>query len=139
MTALSHVRSFVVLFAAIGAMSALGCVQGEVFANRVQVGGLSYDAQESVEHALRHRPDPQVMREAMVAFSKACDAGEFASCSVVGVMYELGLNFPVDAHRARDLYGVACAAHNARACENLSELMAADPTDFHERVATLQP
>src|ERR1700679_2900667 len=85
MNALSYTRAFSVLLAASAALSALGCARGE--GRPVQVGVLSYDAQDAVEHALRHHPDPEAMREAMVTFSKACAAGEAASCSAVGVMY----------------------------------------------------
>jgi TPR repeat protein len=135
----STVRSFLVLLATLASMSALGCARGELSVNRVQVSGLSYDAQESVETAFRRHPDPEAVSEAIGAFSKACDAGDAGACSAVGVMYELGLDVPLDTRRARRLYSFACEAHNARACENLAALMAADTSDFYDRVATLQP
>jgi TPR repeat protein len=134
-----HGHSYAILLGACAALFAGGCAQEGLFTNRVEVGGLSYNAQDCVEHALRNHPDTETVREARTAFSDACKNGEAAACSAVGVMYEVGVGVPMDTRRARELYGTACEAHNARACENLAGLMAADTTYFYEQVATNQP
>ena len=112
--------------AGVVSLLASACATGDLLSNRVEVGGVTYDAQECVENALRNRPDPVAVSEATVAFARACQDGEAASCSVLGVMYELGRGFAVDTIRARELYGAACETHNVRACGNLGELLLGD-------------
>jgi TPR repeat protein len=109
----------------VGVVSLLAsaCATGNLLSNRVDVAGVKYDAQECVENALRNRPDPAAVSDAAVAFAHACQEGEAASCSVLGVMYELGRGFPVDMPYARALYHSACEAQNLRACGNLGELL----------------
>ncbi len=99
------------------------CATGDLLRNQVEVAGVKYEAQECVEHALRNQPEPETVREAAVAFTSACTKGEVASCSVLGVMYELGAGFPASTPRALALYGAACEAHNVRACENRDRLL----------------
>lgn len=106
------------LAALLAATASLGCVHGL---------GSSYDSQICAENALRRAPDPEVLPpNAPDALSEWCSVGDAASCSVLGVMYELGfLVGPNRAHAAR-LYERACAAGNARACANLGALRTAD-------------
>jgi TPR repeat protein len=108
------------------------CATGDLLSNRVDVAGVRYDAQECVENALRNRPDPAATSDAAVAFARACQEGEAASCSVLGVMYELGRGFAVDTLHARALYGGACETHNLRACGNLGELLLSDGSRARE-------
>jgi TPR repeat protein len=121
-----------------GATSLLtGCGSADLFPPAFEAGGMRYDAQTCVEHALRNAPDPEGVREATVAFADACNGGEAAACSALGVMYELGRGVAVDERRARQLYGIACDAHNARACANLAALLSTDTKGAHESVASL--
>jgi TPR repeat protein len=120
MTPTTH--SVSLLIAGIVSLFATSCATGDLLSNRVDVAGVKYDAQECVENALRNRPDPAAVSDAAVAFARACQEGEAASCSVLGVMYELGRGFPMNTPYARTLYRGACEAQNLRACENLSEL-----------------
>lgn len=118
----------VAALASVCALCASACATGDLFAGRVDVAGANYDAQECVENALRSTPDPRDVRDAAPAFASACEAGEAPSCSVLGVMYELGRGFPVNAHRALALYDTACSAHNLRACANRESLLLKDGT-----------
>jgi TPR repeat protein len=121
-----------VLAAGLASIFASGCVTGDLLSVRVDAAG-RYDPQECVENALRSGPDPHALREAAVAFASACDGGEAASCSALGVMYELGRGLPMSTSRALSLYETACEAHNLRACGNRDRLVgrssmaAADP------------
>ena len=117
-----------------GSMSLLtsACATGDLLTNQVDVAGVKYEAQECVEHALRNQPEPETVREAAVAFTSACREGEVASCSVLGVMYELGRGFPVSTPRALALYSAACEAHNARACGNRDRLLLRDGSGARE-------
>jgi TPR repeat protein len=116
-----------------------GCGSVDLFQAPVGSGKTRYDAQECVEHGLRYAPDPEGVREATVAFADACQEGEAAACSALGVMYELGRGFAVDTARARELYGAACSAHNARGCANLAALFATEASGAAGvQVATLQ-
>jgi TPR repeat protein len=139
MTTLSPAHLSAVLLAAIGSLFAVGCAHTGPSSDHARNGALSCDAQESVELALRRHPDPEAVRDAVVTFSEACKEGQAASCSAMGVMYELGLGVRMDTGRARALYGVACGARNFRACENLDALRSAEMRDFYEQVATNQP
>jgi len=138
MTTTRRTRFASALFAGFVALSASACATGDLLSNRSEVGGAKYDAQECVEHALRNGPEADTVREAAVAFASACSDGEVASCSVLGVMYEVGQGFPVSTARALALYGAACDAHNQRACENRSSLLARDETATHEPTAVSQ-
>jgi len=116
-------HSVSLIIAGVLSLFATACATGDLLANRVDVAGVKYDAQECVENALRNRPDPEAVSDAAVAFARACREGEAASCSVLGVMYELGRGFPRNTPYARTLYRSACQQQNQRACENLGELL----------------
>jgi TPR repeat protein len=120
------------LVAALVSVCASACATGELFTSRVDVAGVKYDPQECVENALRNAPNPGDVRDAAPAFASACEAGEASSCSVLGVMYELGRGFPIDTPRAMELYDAACDAHNPRACANRDRLLLRDGTDARE-------
>jgi TPR repeat protein len=122
MTMIRLARSASLLGAGLLSLLASACATGDLLTNRGEPGGVPYDAQECVEHALRSEPDPATVRDAVVAFTGACQAGEAASCSALGVMYELGRGVPASVPRALSLYGSACEAHNLRACANLRSL-----------------
>jgi TPR repeat protein len=111
------------LVATLVSVCASACATGELFTSPVDVAGVKYDAQECVENALRNAPDPSDVRDAVSAFTSACEAGEAPACSVLGVMYEVGRGFPLDTPRALALYGAACDAHNPRACANRDRLL----------------
>ena len=110
----------------IASFFASGCGMSDLLINDPRVDSTTYDPQVCVENALRNHPSPADMRDAAPAFAGACNGGEAASCSVLGVMYELGWNVPADISRARSLYATACDAHNLRGCENLRNLPLAD-------------
>jgi TPR repeat protein len=107
-----------ILIAGLVSLCASACATGDLLDRRVDVAGVDYDSQTCVENALRNGPDPRDVRDAATAFAGACGAGEAASCSVLGVMYELGTGFPANGARALELYEAACGAHNVRACAN---------------------
>jgi TPR repeat protein len=85
-------------------------------------GGAPYDSQACVENALRRNPDPALLPDAAEQISAWCQTGDAASCSTLGVMYELGLGVRADRARAARLYRHACSDGNARACDNLGGL-----------------
>jgi TPR repeat protein len=124
--AMSLVRIACFVLTTSTALFASGCSDG-LFDRPVNVDGTSYDAQGCAEHALRNHPDPQAVRASAVAFTRACDDGEAAACSALGVIYEVGLGVAPDPSRAQFLYEAACTAHNRRGCMNLRAL--------HEQVA----
>jgi TPR repeat protein len=128
MTAAYLARFASALVAGLVSLAVSGCATGDLLSYRSEVAGVKYDAQECVEHALRNQPEEDTVREAAVAFAGACREGEAASCSALGVMYELGRGFPVSTPHALALYGAACEAHNLRACENRDSLLLRDPT-----------
>jgi TPR repeat protein len=85
-----------------------------------------FDPQACAEEALRRSPDPAIVKEAADRFSRECEAlGEVSSCSLLGVLLELGLGVHADHARARTLYRSACDAGNQRACGNLGGLLLA--------------
>jgi TPR repeat protein len=88
--------------------------------------GFITDPQGCAENALRRRGDPAILPDAAAALARDCDMGDAPSCSIAGVMYELGRGAPRDLGRARSLYGRACHVGNARACANLAELLLVD-------------
>jgi TPR repeat protein len=90
-------------------------------AGLVAPGG-AYDQQACVETALRRGPDPEAARDALAEMTQGCALGDSASCSMLGVIYELGRGVRPDTRYARDLYRKACGKGNARACGNLGEL-----------------
>jgi TPR repeat protein len=112
--------------AAIFGLGASACASAELLQNTVEVAGQRYDAQECVENALRNQPDPTLLRDAEATFTRACNAGEAGSCSVLGVMHEVGAGVTPDRDRAVAFYEGACQAHNLRACSNLGDLMLRD-------------
>jgi len=81
--------------------------------------GSHYDEQACIENALRRHPSVELTVAAARKFSAACRDDEAASCSALGVMYELGEGVPRDAARALVLYEKACADDNERSCVNL--------------------
>jgi TPR repeat protein len=131
-------HSVSLFIAGVASLLASACATGDLLSNRVDVAGVKYDAQECVENALRNRPEPAAVTAATVAFASACQEGEVASCSVLGVMYELGRGFPANKPRALALYGAACEAHNLRACGNLGDLMLSDGGDPGHAVSLLR-
>ncbi len=82
---------------------------------------LSSSEQKCVECALRRR-DSQHAAEAALRFANQCQAGDPASCSALGVIYEEGRGVRADPHKAAALYQRACTAGNAVACVNLGQL-----------------
>ncbi|MEM6788099.1 MAG: tetratricopeptide repeat protein [Myxococcota bacterium] len=83
---------------------------------------LSYvdvEAQRCVETALRTAPDPSALPTAYKQFTHACGLGDAASCSTLGMLYELGLSVEPDPARAVRLYARACEAGNDGGCANL--------------------
>lgn len=132
MTAPPSARVASLFFAAVATLFASACASPGLLANRVDVAGQSYDAQECVENALRHRPDPDLLRDAETTFNRSCLAGEAGACSVLGVMYETGMGVGTDRDRAASFYESACQAHNMRACGNLGALMLQDRSGANE-------
>jgi len=120
------------LIAGIASLFASACATGDLFPRNVDPTGAGYDSQACVENALRRQPDAAEVLDAAPVLSAACQEGEAASCSVLGVMYELGRGFPVNAPRALALYGAACEAQNLRACGNLGDLLLEDPSSERE-------
>lgn len=99
-----------------------------------------FDPQACAEEALRRSPDPALMDDAVARFSGRCEgAGEPSSCSLFGVLLELGLGVRADHARARRLYRFACESGNQRACGNLGGLLLADaaPGALPESALTL--
>ena len=88
----------------------------------------AYDHQTCVENALRNKPDPALLAEAAVELGQGCRFTDTASCSMLGVMYELGRGVPLDVRRARSLYQQSCDGGNARACGNLGALVLREPS-----------
>ena len=78
-----------------------------------------YERQLCVETALRRSPDMGAVDLAFERFSHACEDGDPAACSALGVMYEQGLGTAVDDRRAAALYEMACKAGNEGGCLNL--------------------
>lgn len=132
MTTTPTTHSVSLFLVGVVSLFASACATSDLLSNRVDVAGVKYDAQECVEDALRNRPDPAAVSDAAVAFARACQEGEAAACSVLGVMYELGRGFPVNAPYARTLYGGACETQNLRACGNLGELLLRDGSRARE-------
>lgn len=87
----------------------------------------AYDHQACVENALRNKPDPALLADAALELGQGCRFSDASSCSMLGVMYELGRGVRRDPERARSLYERACDGGNARACGNLGELVLRDP------------
>lgn len=77
------------------------------------------EAQRCVENALRRAPDPDVLPAARARFERACDNGDPAGCSSLGVMYERGLVVAKDGRRAATLYQKACKGGNDAGCVHL--------------------
>jgi TPR repeat protein len=126
MTCIPTPRSTSLFLAGIVSLLASACGTSDLLRNHVESPEGKYEAQDCVENALRNQPDPEAVREAALAFTTACRGGEAASCSVLGVMYELGRGVPLSASRALALYERACDAHNPRACGNLGDLLLSD-------------
>jgi len=85
--------------------------------------GSEYDSQACVEDALlRGTPDPALAKSAALEFARACEAGDAASCSAVGVMTESGRGVAPDERLAARYYDRACSSGNARGCVHLASL-----------------
>jgi hypothetical protein len=85
--------------------------------------GSEYDSQACVEDALlRGSPDAELARAAAREFAQACEAGDGASCSAMGVMTENGRGVARDERRAARYYDRACSSGNARGCVHLASL-----------------
>lgn len=87
-----------------------------------QSGAVGYDAQGCVETSLRRQTSPALAREAVPTFASACQSGDAAACSAMGVVWEIGLDRPIDLAQAHAHYARACAAGNQRGCVNMAEL-----------------
>ncbi|MFO0553592.1 MAG: hypothetical protein U0271_34740 [Polyangiaceae bacterium] len=84
--------------------------------------GLDRRSQNCIEEALRRNPDPSLLPGVAAALEAHCGEGNPADCSALGVMYELGMERPHDAAKAKLLYARGCEAGNQRACVNLDRL-----------------
>lgn len=85
-----------------------------------------YDHQACAENALRRGADASLVAETAAHVKRTCAAGEIPSCSILGVMYEVGAGVAQDRDQAMTLFRRACDAGNDRACGNLGELMVED-------------
>jgi TPR repeat protein len=94
-------------------VSGLGCASLET---------TSTERQRCLECALREHSKSADAERGSQRFADRCAAGDAASCSVLGVMHELGRGVPRDELRAADLYQRACIGHNPRGCVNLGRL-----------------
>ena len=117
------VRAKLVMLAALVVM--VGCACAPAGAASALYDRMN-DPQACAENALRRSPDPDVVSDGRVLFSRGCAVGQLDSCSTLGVIHELGPGMPPDRERARPLYRRACEGGNARACGNLGELMLTD-------------
>lgn len=79
----------------------------------------SVDAQRCVETALRRAPDEGALPGAKARFAHACQQGDPAGCSTLGLMYELGLMVEPDPVKATKLYARSCEGGNDGGCTNL--------------------
>ncbi len=106
-------------------LSAAGCAPPLPAVSVVPLVSLSgHDLQGSVENALRERPESSTSREAFELFQERCVEFDAASCSELGVVYEIGIAVPKNASTAATLYRRACSLGNARGCTNLGVLEA---------------
>ena len=112
-----------------------GCAPAPLLARHVEAPGVIYDAQECVENSMRRGADPMLVPEALQVFRAACDTGEAAACSALGVMYEIGFGVPRAPRAALRLYRRACSAKNTRACANLGEALLSDAAGARDPVA----
>jgi hypothetical protein len=62
---------------------------------------------------------PALSQDPVRAHRVACDGGELASCTLLGLIYESGASGERDLDRALDLYGRACARGVEPACARL--------------------
>jgi TPR repeat protein len=104
----------------VAALSASGC------ASAPAAGAGRFDSQGCVEQALRGEPDLAVLPIAEEEFRSACDRGNGAACSALGVMFELGQGVSRNTLFAMDLYRRACERGNARGCANLAGALIKD-------------
>lgn len=112
-------KPFLILLSSIGfALLLGGCANQSLF----QSNAPGHDPQACVESALRRKPDEVLARQARGEFELACRVGDAASCSALGVMYEVGLAAPHSPDTAKALYARACRAGNDRGCNNLGTL-----------------
>jgi TPR repeat protein len=109
--------------AGLAAALVCACAPGGAAGTVATGPGAEFDAQGCAEDAMRRSPDPEVMPDAAVGFSRWCALGDAPACSMLGVMHELGLGVRRSRERARSLYRRACDGGNARACGNLDELL----------------
>ncbi|HTJ82946.1 MAG TPA: tetratricopeptide repeat protein [Polyangiaceae bacterium] len=82
-----------------------------------------YDAQGCVEEALRRSDDRELAQEASNKFRAACETGDAAACSALGVIAETGLVAAPDRAAAQRLFRRACDGGNPRGCVNLGKLV----------------
>ena len=94
---------------------------------------LDRDRQYCLECALRRTPHSLDDRDAAAQFREGCEAGDAASCSVLGVMVEQGRSGPPDPRAAAHLYQRACVAGNAWGCVNLGRALESGATGNLDR------
>jgi serine/threonine protein kinase len=63
-------------------------------------------------------------QELLALISEGCDAGDFASCSNLAYIYEMGWQVSRDFSRAVAIYSKSCDAGNALACNRAGQLYA---------------
>jgi hypothetical protein len=81
-----------------------------------------YDAQACVEDAITKGTKQELARGAAKEFELACNAGDAASCSALGLLTETGQARERDYKLAARLYDRACSGGNARGCVHLASL-----------------
>ncbi|MBW2456220.1 MAG: sel1 repeat family protein [Deltaproteobacteria bacterium] len=86
-------------------------------------GSLATAEQGCVECSLRRHEPGATPPDAVARFETDCGAGDPASCSVLGVMYEVGRGVPQDRKRAKSLFQEACQHGNPTGCVNLGRLL----------------
>jgi hypothetical protein len=62
-------------------------------------------------------------QDAASRYGDACDDGDLAACTLLGLMYERGAGVAADPNRAAGLYEAACEGGQLRACINLGLLL----------------
>jgi TPR repeat protein len=110
-------RSFITISSAVVLAGTTGCSPG-LFAFSTP----DYDAQACVEDALLKKTDQRLAGRAGREFQDACEKGEAAACSALGVLAETGQGRATDANEAARLYTRACQQGNERGCVNLSRV-----------------
>lgn len=118
-------RAELAALAGSSALLACACAPG---AAGTTAAGPAFDAQACAEDALRRSPDAAHLANVAFGLSRWCAMGDAASCSMLGVMHELGLGVRRRRDHAWSLYRRACDAGNARACQNLYELVRSSVT-----------